>query len=169
LARLRDTLIEEQQRMARVLTRIEKVLGDVDGPEVTRTDKKSLPRRSSPLDKSTAVTGVTADLREENGNLSAVRVAKLYGTTLSQLAAWLGRTKQAVSKTPDAESLQESLGYFERIARMRLLLKSDAEFRKWLRKPHPEVDANNPLDLIAKHQWQAVADFVDDILSGTPG
>ena len=77
--------------------------------------------------------------------------------------------KQAVSKTPDADSLQQTLGYFERVARLRLVTKSDAEFRKWLRMPHPEVDGKNPLELLAKGEWQAVADFVDDILIGTPG
>jgi transposase len=44
-------------------------------------------------------------------------VAKLFGVSLSQLARWVGRTRQALTKTPDAASLQPALGYFERVAR----------------------------------------------------
>ncbi len=110
----------------------------------------------------------TEGLRVANGNLSAERIAKLYGISQSQLADWLGRTRQAVAKTPDADSLQEALGYFERVARLTAVMSADG-FRKWLRMPHPEVAAKNPLELMAKGEWQAVADFVDDILTGTPG
>ena len=127
------------------------------------------PARKSPLDKVKAVVESTADLRESNGNLSAVRVAKVFGVSLSQLAGWLGRSKQAVSKTPDADSLQEALGYFEGVARLRMMTKDDAKFRKWLRMPHPDVDGKNPLDLMARGEWQALADFVESILTGTPG
>ena len=95
--------------------------------------------------------------------------AKLFGISLSQLAGWLGRSKQTVSKTPDADSLQNALGYFERVARLRLAMESDAEIRKWLRMPHPDIDGKSPLELMANGQWQALADFVDDILTGTPG
>lgn len=89
------------------------------------------------MDKVTAVQEATANLREANGNLSAVRVAKLLGMSVTPLALWLGRTKQAVSKTPDADSLQDAPGYFDRVARLRMITKDDAEFRKWLRTPQP--------------------------------
>jgi hypothetical protein len=51
-----------------------------------------------------SVLAATANLREANGNLSAARVTKLFGVSASQLTGWLRRTKQAVSKTPDADS-----------------------------------------------------------------
>ena len=97
-----------------------------------------------------------------------MRVAKLYNVSLSQLAEWLGRTKQAMSKTPDADSLQDALGYFERVARLRLITKDDGEFRKWLRTPHELLDNARPLELMAKGEWQAMADYVDDMLTGAP-
>ena len=50
-----------------------------------------------------------------------------------------------------------------------LVTRDDAEFRKWLRAPHPDVDAENPLELLARGECQALADFVEDILTGTPG
>lgn len=125
--------------------------------------------RSSPIDQIQNVLDATAGLRESNGNLSAVRIADLYGISVSQLADWIGRSRQSVSKTPDAESLQPALNYFERVARLRLIIRSDEGFRKWLRMPHSEIAAKSPLELLARGKWQALADFVDDMLTGTPG
>ena len=174
MASLLTQLNEKKGQVERLLDRVEVVLRGAPASEKRIRAAESAAMgaaqaRKSPLDKVKAVLASTTDLRETNGNLSAVRVAKVFGVSLSQLAGWLGRTKQAVSKTPDADSLQETLGYFERVARLRLLTKSDAEFRKWLRMPHPEVDGKNPLELMAKGKWQAMADFADDILTGTPG
>ena len=171
MASLLTQLNEKKGQVERLLARVEEVLrgSSASGKTSRAAESAATPARSSPLDQVKAVVESTADLRESNGNLSAVRVAKVFGVSLSQLAGWLGRTKQAVSKTPDADSLQEALGYFERVARLRLLTKGDAEFRKWLRMPHPDVVGKNPLELMARGEWQAMADFVDDILTGTPG
>lgn len=169
LVQLRDALREQQQRADLLLARLERVLGVVKAPEGTSRGAAEVARaRPSPLDSLKAVATSTADLREQNGNLSAVRVAKLYGVSLSQLAGWMGRTKQAVSKTPDADSLQEALGYFERVARLRMVTKSDAEFRKWLRARHALLGDASPLELMAKGEWQPMADYVDDMLTGAP-
>ena len=169
LEHLRDALMEQQQQAGRLLAQIEKVLRGAKAPEGKRAAANVAPARPSPMDKLKGIATATADLREGNGNLSAVRVARLYGVSLSQLAGWLGRTKQAVSKTPDADSLQAALEYFERVARLRLLTKDDQGFRKWLRTSHPEIVGKNPLELMTKGEWQALADLVDDMLSGTPG
>jgi len=197
LAGLRDVLVEEKQRLERLLGRVERALRSAGVREDTGPASKAAARggdfyyyynyvtghtgrassagvrdtapRPSPLDRVKGVLGTTADLRVANGNLSADRIAKLYGIPLSQLAVWLGRTKQAVSKTPDADSLQNALSYFEHVARLRLATKSDAEFRKWLRTPCGSLENASPLEVLAKGQWQAMADHVDDILTGTPG
>jgi uncharacterized protein (DUF2384 family) len=95
-------------------------------------------------------------------------VAKVYGISVSELAGWLGKSRQTVNKTPDADSLQLALNFFERVARLRLALKSDADFRKWLRTPHQLLENKLPLQLMAKGEWQVVADFVDDALTGAP-
>lgn len=172
LALLLAQLSEQKSQVERLLARVEEVLrgaGPVGKTKATAPAGRAMtPPRKSPLDQVKSVLEATADLREANGNLSAVRVAKLFGVSVSQLAGWLGRSKQAVSKTPDADSLQDALGYFERVARLRLLTKSDTEFRKWLRMPHPDVDGKNPLELLAKGEWQALAD-VESILTGMPG
>lgn len=171
LADLRNDLVQEKRRLERLLARVDDFLrqkeeameGFADG-----RNKVAAPR-PSPLDQWKNVVDATKDLRVANGNLSAERVAKLFGISLSQLAGWLGRSKQAVNKTPDADSLQDALGYFERVARLRLAVENDAEFRKWLRMPHELLDNAPPLELMAKGEWQALADYVEDILTGTPG
>ncbi|MBU6401103.1 MAG: DUF2384 domain-containing protein [Verrucomicrobia bacterium] len=73
-----------------------------------------------------------------------------------------------MSKTPDAVSLQNALSYFEHVARLRLVVKDDAEFRKWLRTPQELLDNESPLQLLAKGQWQPMSDYVDDALTGAP-
>jgi hypothetical protein len=126
------------------------------------------PPRPSPLDQIQEVAKATEDLRTAGGNLSAERIAKLYGVSVNQLASWLGRSRQALSKTPDSDSLQPALSFFERVARLRLVLKSDADFRKWLRTPQDLLDKASPLHLMARGKWQVMADFVDDALTGAP-
>ncbi len=174
MASLLTQLNEKKGQVERLLARVEEVLrGEKASGKASRAAESAAtgvaPARKSPLDQVKAVMESTSDLREANGNLSAVRVAKVFGVSLSKLAGWLGRTKQGVSKTPDADSLQEALGYFERVARLRLITKDDGEFRKWLRTPHELLDNAPPLELMGKGEWQAMADYVDDILSGTPG
>ncbi len=173
LASLLTQLSEQKGQIERLLARVEEVLRGA-GP-IAKAQPAALAGRTvasprqSPLDQVKGVLEATADLREPNGNLSAVRVAKVLGVSVSQLAGWLGRTKQAVSKTPDADSLQDALGYFERVARLRLLTRNDAEFRKWLRMPHELLDNATPLELLAKGEWQTLADWVEGILTGDLG
>jgi hypothetical protein len=173
LALLLDQLNEQKAQMERLLGRVEDVLRGVNMPgqaeRAAPTVDGTAQARKSPLDRVKEVVKSTADLRESNGNLSAARVAKVFGVSLSRLAEWLGRTKQAVSKTPDADSLQEPLGYFERVARLRMITHGDAEFRKWLRAPHESLDNAPPLELLARREWQPLADYVEDILTGNPG
>jgi len=173
LRSLLHQLSEEKSRIERLLGRVEDVLRGVHSSgKATRSESVApsvVHGRKSPLDQMKAVMEATSDLRETNGNLSAVRVAKVFGVSLGQLARWLGRTKQALSKTPDADSLQESLGYFERVARLRIITDGDANFRKWLRTSHELLDDAPPLELLAKGEWQSLVDYVEDILTGTPG
>lgn len=135
--------------------------------EVEAAKSGLLPPRPSPLDQLEKVLAATRDLRVGNGNLSAQRIADVCGTSLSELATWLGRSRQAVSKTPDADALQPTLAFFERVARIRLRL-SDNDFRKWLRVPNELLEGKRPIELLANGQGQVLADFVDDMLTGSP-
>jgi uncharacterized protein (DUF2384 family) len=175
LAGLRDLLVEEKQRVERLLERVEHALEQKQPKRANHTGngdqhvvKEVQSARYSPLDKLKNVMDATKDLRLPNGNLSAELIAKLYGISLSQLAGWLGRTKQALSKTPDADSLQSVLGYFERVARLRIETENDAEFRKWLRMPNDTLGNRTPFDLMKAGRWQDMADKVDDMLTGMP-
>ena len=115
-----------------------------------------------------ALVEATSDLRASNGNLSANAVADAFGVSINQLGGWLGRTRQAVSKTPDADSLQDGLGAFEQVARLRTVLAPDT-FRKWLRMPNGQLDGAKPLDLLATgRERPIVAGLVEDMLTGMP-
>jgi Protein of unknown function (DUF2384) len=113
------------------------------------------------------VLAATRDLRTRKGNLSAERIADLYGISLSELGKWIGRFRQALNKTPDADAVQDALANFERIARLRLKL-SDSDFRKWLRMPNAQVDGESPLEVIRKGEVQVISEFVEDMLLGNP-
>ena len=165
LAALRNRLIQEQSRLERLLGEVEAALGKRQEPEMTSV---TVPPRPSPLDSMKETFEATRDLRVANGNLSAERIASLYGVSLSQLAAWLGKSRQAVNKTPDADSLQPALAYFEHVARLRLALEGDQAFRKWLRTSQDVLEDESPLELMAQGEWQVVADYVDDMLTGAP-
>lgn len=125
--------------------------------------------RPGPLDRMKSILSANGNLRVGKGNLSGEKIARLYEVSLSQLAAWLGRSRQAMTKTPDADSIQNELGYFERIARLRVALTGDAEFRKWLRMSNAALGNETPLQWIERKQWQPLADLVDDLLTGAPG
>jgi hypothetical protein len=135
--------------------------------EVEAAKPELLPPRHSPLDQLENVLVATRDLRVANGNISAQRIADLCGVSLSELSNWLGRSRQAVNKTPDADALQPMLAFFERVARLRLRV-SDDDFRKWLRVPNELLEGKRPIELLASGQWQVLADFVDDMLTGSP-
>src|SRR5258708_18180273 len=96
------------------------------------------------LDKMQKVLSATKDLREQRGRLSAKLIADLYGINQAELARWLGKQKQAVFKTPDADSLQNTLEYFERIARLRIELSHD-DFRQSLPIPNQLLADKAPI------------------------
>jgi len=123
--------------------------------------------RPSPLDQVNEIVNATGDLRAASGNLSAEAVAPVFGVSVSQLADWLGRSRQALNKTPDADSIQNELGFFERVARLRAVVPKDG-FLKWLRMPNSQLDDKKPLELLAGGERQVVADLADDMLTGAP-
>jgi Protein of unknown function (DUF2384) len=156
------------QSPAALLTELDHIRAKLD--LVTRITDIHTPKavsRPSPLDHVKEIVEATGDLRVANGKLSAAAVAPVFGVSLSQLADWLGRTRQRLNKTPDADSLQDDLSFFERVARLRAILPKDG-FLKWLRIPNAELDDQKPLDLLASGERQVVADLVDDILTGAP-
>jgi hypothetical protein len=135
---------------------------------VEQAEQATAAPRQSAVDKIAEVVDVGNNLRTASGRLSAEPIAKLFGISKSQLARLVDRSPQALWKTPDADALQNQLGYFEKIARLRLILKNKTRFRRWLHMPNPSFNGKAPLDLIREKRFQIVADLVDDTLAGTP-
>jgi len=103
-----------------------------------------------------------------SGRLSADAIRKLYGVTLTQLCDWIGKKKAAVSKTPDAASLQDDLRPLAGVALMRLMVGSDEKFRIWLNTANELLERKSPLHWIADGKTLEVSDFVQDALTGQP-
>src|SRR6266850_3014734 len=125
------------------------------------------PPQPSPLDQIHELLKATEDLRVANGKLSATAIARAFGVSANELAGWLGRSRQSLAKTPDADSLQNELAFFERVARLRAVVTQE-RFLKWLRMPNDQLDGATPLELMAKGERQVMVDFVEDILTGAP-
>jgi hypothetical protein len=120
-----------------------------------------------PLGKLKRVIAATYDLRVKSGKLSANNVASVLGLSVAELATLVGRTRQALSKTPDADSLQVLLQPFERVARLRAVLSKD-DFRRWLHLVNDELDGQTPLEMIRRGQIAVIAERVEDMLTGSP-
>lgn len=125
------------------------------------------PPQPSPLDHVHELLKATEDLRVANGKLSAAAIAQAFGVSVNELAGWLRRSRQSLAKTPDADSLQDALAFFERVARLRAVVPQD-RFLKWLRMPNDQLDGKSPLELMANGERQVVVDFVEDMLTGAP-
>jgi hypothetical protein len=136
-------------------------------PEVGRP-RQQQPGKEAAIDllvELRSVVAATADLRTASGRLSARKVADTFGLPLAELSRLLKRSRQAVSKTADAESLQPALASFEGVARLRAILSED-DFRRWLRMPNDQLDNLSPLDVIRGGQAGEIADLVEDMLTG---
>ena len=116
----------------------------------------------------TAVHVPNADLRADSGRLSAKNIAQLFDVTLTELGEWIDRNKAALSKTPDADTIQPLLEPLAQIAFYRKALGDDASFRKWLRTGHELLEGKTPLAWIKEGRSQQVAEFVEDALTGQP-
>ena len=124
-------------------------------------------RADDPVGRLKSVIAATAPLRAGSGRLSARKIAEVFGLPVADLARLLGKSRQAVAKTDDAESSQAGLAPFARIARLRAVLP-DADFRAWLHLPNPELDDRPPWSVIRDGRVEVVADLADDMLSGSP-
>jgi len=126
--------------------------------------ENSLP---DPLGEARKVAATTKDLRNGEGRLSADLVAGVFGISDSALARHLGKTRQAIHKNPATGPMQRALRPYERIARLRAAL-SQTEFIAWLGRPIRDLDGRTPLEAIASGHAEAVADYTEDTLLGTP-
>lgn len=126
--------------------------------------ESSLP---DPLGEVKQIIDATRDLRNDEGRLSAKLVAKAFGISEAELARQLRVTPQAINKNPESKSLQKLLRPYERIARLRTAL-SHPKFIAWLDRPVWDLDDKSPLEALAAGHLEAVANYAEDALLGTP-
>jgi len=108
-------------------------------------------------------------LRNDQGRLDAKLVADLFGLTLTDVAANVGISRQALSKTPDSLSVQGALNQFERIARSLLTVTgTEKGLKTWLNAPNKRFDQHTPLEVIKLGKAALLADWVDDARLGSP-
>lgn len=127
--------------------------------------------RLTPVSKhaTPAVRVPNADLRSDRGRLSIKPIAELFGMDVIEIGRLIGRDNKAtLSKTPDAEALQEQLKPFSDIALLRAADFGDEQFRKWLNAPNEHMRNRAPIDWIRDGRVQDVAGFVYGILTGQP-
>lgn len=125
------------------------------------------PASIDPLGSVRSILDATDDLRAASGRLDAARVAEVFGLSVSELSGLLGKSRQAVSKTPDAESLQHLLRPYERAARLRAIL-SASDFRAWLNLANGRLDGATPIEVARAGRISVLADLTEDLLTGAP-
>ncbi len=126
------------------------------------------PTNPDPLAEVKEVIEATRFLLAPSGRLSAPAVAEAFDISTAKLGDIIGRSRQALAKTPDAPAIQSALRPFERIARLRAVL-SKTNFRAWLHRPNRQLGEATPLTLIKDGRVGIVADLAEDMLMGTPG
>jgi hypothetical protein len=130
-------------------------------------NRRARPAAVDPLAELADVAATTQTFRADSGRLSAEKLAPAFGISLAELAHLVGRSRQSVSKTPDAPSLQKGLQPYARTARL-LTRLSATDFKAWLQTPDAQLDGLTPLETIRQGEGEVVADLADDMLSGSP-
>lgn len=146
------------------------VMADLVGqPDLGAAVAKFLAQRKvrAVQDAKAAVRVPNADLRSARGRLSIKLIAELFGMDVIEIGRLIGRdSKAALSKTPDADSLQEMLQPFADIALLRAPDFGDEQFRKWLNAPNEHMRNRAPIAWIREGRVHDVAGFVFGILTG---
>ncbi len=106
----------------------------------------------------------------KSGRADARLLAEFFQIPLAAVARIVGRSPQAVNKTPDARAIQGKLNVLVRIATsLKTAFGSPDEYRVWLSAPHEDLDNVAPLDLITEGKAEVVAHLLEDALLGHPG
>ncbi len=123
----------------------------------------------TPLALSSVLQHTVPHLHAENGRLDARAVSAIYAVPLAALARALGRSEQAVHKTPTAAGIQPALRVYERIAALLLRLTgSETGLRAWMQSSNPELEEETPLNLLLNGEGEVVVNLLVDVLQGAP-
>ena len=122
-----------------------------------------------PLTLELGATHDPLEIRSDNGNLDADKLAQLYDFTTAEMAAYVGVTRQALAKKTDSERYQEKLATLETIAGVMPHLGNEPKaFRIWLKKPQRGIGNTTPRELILAGKADDVENAVTRMLSGEP-
>ena len=109
------------------------------------------------------------ELRNDKGRRDAIKVSNVFDLTMSDLAACIGSTRQALTKTPDSMAIQTALLNFERIARSLITVTGSIKgLKMWLHSPNERFEGHTPLEIIQLGKVALLADWVDDARLGSP-
>lgn len=109
-----------------------------------------------------------------NGRLDAIKIAKYFAMSLSELATIVDLPKATLHKTPDGKKSQAALEPFEKIARLRILMnEDDQKVRNWLNTPNEELAKvkgrhPSPMDIIRAKHPEIIAGMVERAFTGEP-
>ncbi len=121
------------------------------------------------LKRHEVITQPVDDLRNDNGRLDAVLVSKVFDLSMTDIAANVGISRQALSKSPDSLNVQPALRDFERIARSLLVVTGSIKgLKMWLHSPNERFDEHTPVEVIKLGKVKLLADWVDDARLGSP-
>jgi hypothetical protein len=96
-----------------------------------------------------------ATRRALDKELAEIKRGNPWTTGVADLAEMRGwRGKRAVTRTILLLSMLE-----KSIGRSALM--------GWLERPNPNLDGRSPIDLLRTHRWVMLADFLDDMLTGS--
>jgi transcriptional regulator with XRE-family HTH domain len=108
-------------------------------------------------------------IHNEHGDIEVTELATLLSVTQSQLARMLGVSRQLLSQSPHAETVQRGLRRLEYLfARLRNLTGSPRNARIWLKMGHPDFEGIAPLELLEQGHIEAIEDLILAIETGQP-
>ena len=105
---------------------------------------------------------------------NGLRKAKVSPKTRRKFnKAWAGLKQSWTMNRLDVVKMRSWRG--KRVGTRALLLMAllekmigPADMRNWLRNPNPNLAGKAPLDLARTGKWLVLADFIDDMLTGSP-
>lgn len=104
-----------------------------------------------------------------SGRLDASRIAAYLNIPLRQLAGALGKSYQAVHKTPAAASLQGDLRSIKRsLDILEQLIGDHSRILAWWNHPRTDLGERTPLETLLEGHPDAVTDMLEAALMGTP-
>ena len=122
------------------------------------------------LDGHPAVTKITAFICGPNGQLDAVRIAKLYAQPLARFALALGVPVSSLLHDPANPKHTGFLRRFEQTARLLPFSRGKAAFARWANTPNTELNHTAPIELLwgSRRSARLLVELVEEILVGQP-